>query len=102
MSVAKKSILSPDLIIKACRQRSLEDVKLLFDHYPVDCKDDYNNTPLHEAAIWGRKDLLQYLLAKGADPKVEYKYGRTPLYWAEKRGHTPIVEILTSKLSVLK
>ena len=98
MNVKNKGILSPELIIKACRYKSLEDIKPLFDYYPVDCKDVYNNTPLHEAALWGRKDLVQYLLAKGADPKVEDKYGRTPLYWAEKRGHTPIVELFISEL----
>jgi len=98
MNVKNKSLLSPELIIKACRYKSLEDIKLIFDHYPVDCKDGYNNTPLHEAAIWGREDLVQYLLEKGADPKVEDKYGRTPLYWAEKRGHKPIVELFISEL----
>ena len=59
MQMKNKSLLSPEFIIKACRYKSIEDIKLLLNNYPVDCRDAYNNTPLHEAALWGdRKSVV--------------------------------------------
>ncbi|RYN85192.1 hypothetical protein AA0119_g13316 [Alternaria tenuissima] len=51
-------------------------------------------TPLHRAAEFGKKDIVEYLLEKGADPlKLDTK-GQTPRYWAEKEGFTDVARVL--------
>ena len=42
----------------------------------------------------GRKDIVELLIAKGADVNVRTKGGRTPLDLAKRRGYTEIIELL--------
>ena len=51
-------------------------------------------TVLMEAAGSGRTDIVQLLLAKGADVNAKNNYGETALFWAKKMGHKEIVRIL--------
>jgi ankyrin repeat protein len=51
-------------------------------------------TPLHRAAEFGKKDIVDYLLLKGADPLKPDSRGRTPRFWAEHKEHREVVEIL--------
>lgn len=90
----KKNAMTPDSVIKACRCQPLDDLKKLFENYPIDCCDSYNNTPLHEASMWGREELVKFLLSKGADRGAKDQNGRTPLDWAEKRDHYATIEML--------
>ncbi|MEE2943426.1 MAG: ankyrin repeat domain-containing protein, partial [Verrucomicrobiota bacterium] len=39
-------------------------------------------TPLHYATRWGRKEIAELLIAKGADVNAKAKYGDTPLHGA--------------------
>ena len=51
----------------------------------VNAKDDqgYNlETPLHKAAFWGNTEIIEFLIAKGAEVNVKNKDGKTPLDWA--------------------
>jgi hypothetical protein len=53
-------------------------------------------TPLHEAVIWGRTDIVRYLLDRGADVESRSVDGKTPRELAVEqaangRSHTPIV-----------
>jgi hypothetical protein len=53
-------------------------------------------TALHRAAEFNKRDIVEYLLWKGADPlKLDTK-GRTPRFWAEERGHKEVADILES------
>jgi ankyrin repeat protein len=49
---------------------------------------DYNgNTLLHEASIEGDKEMVAFLLAKGAEVDAKADNGETPLHWAAGRRH---------------
>ncbi len=93
----KRTLMSPGFVIKACRHRSVEEMERLFQHHPINCRDSYNNTPLHEASCWGREDLVKFLLSKEADREAKDLYGRTPLDWAEKRGHKTVADLLSKR-----
>jgi len=51
-------------------------------------------TPLHFAAWKGHKDIIHYLIKKGADIHAQDSDGSTPLYWAANFGHEEIVTAL--------
>ena len=53
-----------------------------------------DSTPLCEAAAFGRKEVAQLLLQRGADPEKADKLGQTPLYWATVSGHRGVIEVL--------
>ena len=56
--------------------------------------NDKGSTPLHKAASIGRLDLVQWLLAHGAEPslRVRNARGNTPLHIARLFGPYPDVE----------
>ena len=56
--------------------------------------DDYGLTPLHFAAIQGSTELLELLVAAGAQLEVEDEMGRTALDAAEEKGHTAFAKAL--------
>ena len=45
-----------------------------------------------------RLDLLEYMLKRGADPKLADQYGHTPLYYAKVKGYTSQVQLLEKYL----
>ena len=55
-----------------------------------------SSTPLHEAARYGRKDVLLMLLDAGADPNAKGKDG-TPLRWAVSYGHNEVVKLFLER-----
>jgi cytohesin len=59
-------------------------------------------TALHSVAYRGYKEVVELLIASGADVDVRYKQGETPLDVAKERGHTEIVEILTKAMKEQK
>ncbi len=63
----------------------------------IDAKDEYGRTPLHNAAIQGRKDLAEELIAKGADIKSRDNGGYTPLHGAAGFGQKDVAEILIAR-----
>jgi len=50
----------------------------------VNAKTDDNNTALHMAASWGYEEIVELLVAKGADVNARGSgwYRRTPLHYA--------------------
>lgn len=53
----------------------------------------FGNTLLHGAAISGDVEEASRLLAAGADPKLENRYGLTPVAIALKLGHARLGEL---------
>ena len=58
------------------------------DTDPVE--EEYRSTPLGMAARWGHMEMVNYLLAKGADINKAGASWATPLAWAKKKGHVEI------------
>ncbi len=53
------------------------------------------STPLGWACRWGRRQLVELLLARGADPiEADAEPWATPLAWAERRRHAEIATLL--------
>jgi ankyrin repeat protein len=57
----------------------------------------YGSTALHWAAGKGRKEIVELLLANGADVNAKNKDGETPLYLAARDGRMDAVELLLTK-----
>ncbi len=55
---------------------------------------DLGWTPLHQAARGGDKDIVGYLISKGADVNARSKDGWTPLEYAARNGHTEVAQLL--------
>ena len=55
------------------------------------------STPLGWACRWGRVELVELLLARGADPvEADAKPWATPRAWAERMHRPEILELLTA------
>jgi hypothetical protein len=72
--------------------------RLLLDHgAALDViEDEYRSTPLGLAARWGRKAVVELLLARGANPSLGRSAWSTPLAWARKKGHAEIERMLVA------
>ena len=57
-------------------------------------EEEYRSTPLGMAARWGNVEMVNYLLAKGADINKAGAAWATPLAWAKKKGHAEIEKVL--------
>jgi uncharacterized protein len=66
--------------------------RLLLDHgADINAIDDeYQSTPLGIAARWGNRDMVTFLIERGADPNKAGAQWATPLAWARKKGHKKI------------
>jgi ankyrin repeat protein len=62
----------------------------------VDWQDEenYNWTPLHWAAGYGRVEIARMLIDAGADVNVQDEWGKTSLHWAASRGKVEIAQML--------
>lgn len=80
----------------AARTEKLAIAKLLLDAgAKVNTKGgSKQETPLHIAAVAGNKKMVELFLARGADPSLTSKQGRTPLDEARKAKHSAIVGVL--------
>ena len=64
----------------------------------VNCCSEEGFTPLAAAAREGYKDIVEYLLAKGADPDRDAPGWAKPLSLAEHRGHLEIARLLRGRI----
>ncbi|MCK4816745.1 ankyrin repeat domain-containing protein, partial [bacterium] len=64
----------------------------------VDTREDSMfKTALHRAAISGYKDVVEILLAKGADIDARDSYAASALHYVAREGHNEIAELLIAK-----
>ena len=86
----------PRGIWRAADQGNIEAVKKHLDAgvdiHMLDKK--YGFAPLHYAADGGHKEIVELLLAKGADVNQRDKIGMTPLDWAIRYGRKEVASIL--------
>lgn len=83
-------------IHECARNGELSKVKSYVQKDPqaVHARDDKQYTPLHWASDWGQKDVVEYLLSKGADPNARASSGWTPIQAAEASDHREVARIL--------
>ncbi len=55
---------------------------------------EQGRTPLHFAVIRGKRDVVEYLLKRGANPNLRDDYGNTPLHYAYENRDVKMVSIL--------
>jgi ankyrin repeat protein len=67
-------------------------VEVGYDLNPTGCR-----TPLHDAAFHGQLDLVQALVALGADPTIrDPEHNSTPEGWADYAGHDAVARYLAN------
>lgn len=72
----------PSLHLLILQGRYEEAKNLFFNDINVNQTDVDRNTALHIAASMGSVDMIEYLLARGADPEINNKEGNTPIHVA--------------------
>lgn len=79
----------------AVAARNLEAVALLLDHgADVNARQQVGYTPLMGAASGGRDDIVDRLLAHGANPALVSEDGKTAADIAAEHGHAALAERL--------
>jgi ankyrin repeat protein len=62
----------------------------------INFRDKYGRTALHLAAKYGRHNRIPDLIRCGADCSLTDKKLATPLHYAARNGHTPVIDVLIS------
>ncbi|CAG2181580.1 unnamed protein product, partial [Oppiella nova] len=83
-------------VVRATQYGAFERCKELIESgFNVNQRDAENVTLLHWAAINNRRDLVKYYIGKGANvDAVGGDLQSTPLHWATRQGHLPMVILL--------
>jgi len=87
----------------AAQQGDLAKIKRLLEKSPelLKSRSENEKTPLHFAAQGGHKDIVELLIAKGADVNAKNVAKETPLHYAAALAHKEVVDLLISKEAVL-
>jgi ankyrin repeat protein len=95
---------NPDIgeqLLKAVQDNDLGIVETLFATKPFPNREHPDNKwggsiarALHMASKKGSKDILKFLVEKGADPDTRNIWKETPLHQASKAGHIDIIRFL--------
>lgn len=95
-AVGQDEQAEPKALWDAARKGELERVKELIEAgVDVNSATQYQATALSYASGRGHKDVVEYLLEKGADPSTEDTfYHATPMSWAVMNGHLDILQLL--------
>ena len=75
---------------------AIRKARLLLDHgADINAVDEeYRSTPLGFASRWGQREMVAFLLERGADANESGAQWATPRAWAEKMGHDAILALL--------
>ncbi|KAK6621143.1 hypothetical protein RUM43_011449 [Polyplax serrata] len=89
-----------DELLRATAKSEVGRVKQMLDAgVDVNCVDtnDTKNSPLHWAACYGSKDVVRFLIVRGAEVNATNSCGATPLHDAIGRGVKDVCSELISK-----
>ena len=88
-----------DSFVERARDGNLAAVKLFLQAgMKPDVTSAAGETPLLVAVQFGRQDVVEALLAQGADPNfTDKRFGATPLMWASTKGFAGIMNLLLAK-----
>jgi len=87
--------MSSSDLVWSLKNGDLDSVKELFDSKEVDANASLDGrSPIHYAADYGHKDIIEYLIGKGVDLNAVDKHGISPLLAAVWEGHTECVRLL--------
>lgn len=76
----------------------MEQVKDFVENKGVDINANIDGRqPIHYAADYGQKEVLNYLIEKGANIDAKDKYGISALLAAIWEGHTSCVQLMLEK-----
>jgi ankyrin repeat protein len=80
------------LLHDMAHEGDIPKARLLLDYgADIDAVDEeYRSTPLGYAARWGHREMVSFLLARGADPNKAGAPWATPLAWARQKGDSDI------------
>jgi len=85
---AKNSYEDTALHIVAVKGLTNFAVFLVFEkEVDVNARNKYNKTPLYKAVVGRRKDIMQMLIDKLADPNIPDDQGNTPLHRLASKGN---------------
>lgn len=71
---------------------SLDRVKFVLKAVNINDKDTVGKTPVHYAL--GQPEIMEFLIAQGADVKSQDNWGYTPLHYAVRDGYEDVIFIL--------
>ena len=95
-----RAVLAEQALVFASLSGRLDVVRLLLDRGThIDATppgSHWTATALHAAAGQGQRDVVELLLARGANPAIkDVRYQATPLEWAIDMGRDDVVAVLT-------
>lgn len=96
MNANHRSWQEVTLLHDMAHEGSVEKARLLLDHgADVNAIDgEYRSTPLGFAARWNHRDVALLLIERGADGNRAGANWARPVAWAQRKGHTEMVELL--------
>lgn len=94
---------SPDDLFTAIQKGDLNAVRNMADVHRdwVNYQKANGEAPMHEAAYSGNVDMLEALVARGADINIKKSGGFTPLHIAAQRGNAAAVKYLLKQRAVI-
>ena len=86
-------------VARELAEAAIGDIYSPFDWcgYPYYDPNNQKESPLHLAAYFGQKDIVELLIDKGADINTKNNNGSTPLHLAARFGQKDVVELLLTK-----
>jgi ankyrin repeat protein len=92
------TIMASD-IFDAINSGDITNIKNVVEKNPeiINVKADYGYTPLQYAAFKGNKEVVKFLVSKGADLKAKDQFRVTVLHYAVLGGNKEIVEFFLAK-----